>query len=437
MLGIAKVPNNNNSDIPNKNNNNDNDILLQKKNLQEEDTKKCNILKQDLGQIVEQNSYIIGKDMVNLSRQLLEVLEQNPDRVNLKNFETFPELLNAVIYYSKNELYRKQETLDHIDRYARLMAKNEQPFPIDFFNLNYNQYKLHMNWYKNNFYDEETGKNFYGLKHRKDTIDTFNKAFGLPDGWFPYRLPPRPNHKEIIIPNPETVHKMINYKDYHSDKDINKLIQYILAYGFWFGTRNPSELVNQKLSKIYFNEGYMIITEPKKYNTTRQIFPESNIFAAATRKSLKNYVDKLRPKFETSRSKDYLFIKPSDGSPFNRRYFGKMQSQYGKMVYPIFHPYMTRHWCATARYIRARIKKSEDPKTDVQEFLGHEEQKTTENYISLATKMGRLYPYDWINRTLKKPDYWLEESAIKSKQGKKTFVSNGNPSRVMDGPAEI
>lgn len=379
---------------------------------------------------------MVGKDMVNLSYELVEILKQNPNRVNVSNYKTFPELLNDVLLYAKNELYRTKESVDQIKRYALLMSKKEQPFPIDFLNLDYKNYIIHMNWYKEYFYDIESGKNFYGLKHRKDVVDLFNLAFGYPEGWFPYKLPPRPNNKVLRIPNPNIVHKMIHYKYYNDDKNVNSLIQYLMAFGFWFGLRNPSELAVMKKDMINFDDGYMLVKEPKKYNSVRQIFPEKNIFVGKTRKSLKNYVDNLLPKFETSKSKGYLFVKPSDGSPFNRRYLGKYISTYGKMVFKDFHAYMTREWCACAKLIEARLKGSSDPLGDVKNYLGHSEQKTTEGYVYFADNMYRNFNFDWIKRTLKFDKKIKEESSLKSKQGKKTFVSLGIPSRGKYGPAE-
>lgn len=115
---------------------------------------------------------------------------------------------------------------------------------------------------------------------------------------------------------------------------------------------------------------------------------------------MKNYVDHLLPKFQ-KRDSNYLFVTPTDGKPFNRRYLGKFQSYYGKKVYPLFHPYMTREWCATAKLIQARLDGSSDPLGDVKDFLGHEEQKTTEGYVRFARNMFRIYQYDWFRRTLK------------------------------------
>jgi len=41
------------------------------------------------------------------------------------------------------------------------MVREDQQFPMDFFNLNYTQYKLHMDWYKNSYYKRETGENLW------------------------------------------------------------------------------------------------------------------------------------------------------------------------------------------------------------------------------------------------------------------------------------
>lgn len=93
----------------------------------------------------------------------------------------------------------------------------------------------------------------YGLKYRKDVVDTFNLCFGYPVGWFLYKLPLIPNKKLKIISNPETVHKMIHYPNYHPNKDVNSLIQYVFAFSFWFGLRNPSELVVMTTDMIFFD----------------------------------------------------------------------------------------------------------------------------------------------------------------------------------------
>jgi len=98
---------------------------------------------------------------------------------------------------------------------------------------------------------------------------------------------------------------------------------------------------------------------------------------------------------------------------------------------------MTREWCATVKLIQARLDGSGDLIGDVKEFLGHEEQKTTDEYVRFARILYRFYLYDWFKRTLKWPGYWSEESALKLKQGLKNPVSSGNPSRGEYGPAEI
>jgi hypothetical protein len=107
------------------------------------------------------------------------------------------------------------------------------------------------------------------------------------------------------------------------------------------------------------------------------------------------------------------------------------------MAYSYYQPYVARHWCATARLIKCWLEREPDPIDAVMHFMGHEETKTTKSYVNQARVLFKKYPYDWIKRTLKFPKKLKEESAQKSKQVQKTFVSNGNPSRDESGPAEI
>ena len=130
-----------------------------------------------LSQKLEKKIY--GKNMGELEYALNNKFEQNPYRINpnvhLNNFDS---LCNAVYNYLNEWENKTEGFLDQIMRYARLMTNKNQPFPIDFYNLNYNQFIYHMKWYKDNHYNVKTGKNYYGLKHRKDTIRMFLLAYG-------------------------------------------------------------------------------------------------------------------------------------------------------------------------------------------------------------------------------------------------------------------
>ncbi len=180
----------------------------------------------------------------------------------------------------------------------------------------------------------------------------------------------------------------------------------------------------------------IILIEKKIHYSERKIYPEKAVLIGKTRKSIKNYVDYIRPRFESQYSKDYLFITPKEGRPYSPTYLGHKMNETGKLVYPDFNEYLGRHWFATARLIKCWIEKHPDPLTYTQKVMGHDEQKTTEGYVFQAQEMFRLYPYDWFKRTLKF-DIVKEESALKSKQRLKTPVSTGNSPRSEYGPAEI
>ena len=142
-------------------------------------------------------------------------------------------------------------------------------------------------------------------------------------------------------------------------------------------------------------EGYITVHEPKKYGSTRQVYLEESFLTGKTRMSLKNYVDHLRPKFESQYSKDYLFIVPATGKPYVRSYLHILLSKLGKQVYPEFQPYSMRHWAAVSMIIKGWLEKHPDPLRYTQRFLGHEERGTTEIYITQAEELFRQYPYNW------------------------------------------
>jgi hypothetical protein len=186
-------------------------------------------------------------------------------------------LLNGVLFYAKDELYRTDEVLGHIRRDAYLMSKLDQPFPIDFLNLNYANYKRHMNWYKDTNYDKLTGENFYGIKHRKDCISCFLLAYGYNPKIWHFKLPHRPKRKNRHIPPPDIVHNIINYNFFPGDKDRTSLFQYIHAHSFWIGPRPPSELCLLTNDSFNCDEGYINAVE-KKYTIQLEQYIQKNQF---------------------------------------------------------------------------------------------------------------------------------------------------------------
>jgi hypothetical protein len=366
----------------------------------------------------------------------------DPFAIDPSAYETFEELLNAVLQYADEELYRSEETINHYRRYARLMATSEKenPFPIDFFNLNYAQFRYHMKWYKQNYYDAETGKNFYGLKHRKDVTEAFRKAYGLPDHpWNKYRLPPKPERKEVLVLEPKTFTKFFHFDGYDDDREINRYWQYIFFFGFMLGVRPPSELWMMRTNHLYdLKRPYIRVVEKKKHYSTRPLYLIDSLLHAKTRKSFSNFYYRIRPKFVSPNYKgDRLFISPYTGKPWTLKTFGKNLRLKGKLVDERYHPYCMRHTAAIMWITHKWEEKHPDPIRWVSTFLGHDTIKTTEErYLQHAEEYYYRHHFDWVKRALKFPKKWREESTLKSKQGPKTPVSNGIPSRSEYGPAE-
>jgi len=236
--------------------------------------------------------------------------------------------------------------------------------------------------------------------------------------------PPKPKVK--IIPLPNTVYQMIQYK-YSKNLYKNVLVQYILMHGFLIGWR-PSELVIQKASDVFLDDGYIIITESKKNGQPRQIFPEKEMMINPRRKSLKNWIDHWRPKVANQYSNDYLYLQPN-GKPFTVDYLRKYINKQVKPVWNYYHPYVMRHWCAVARLIKSKVDTKKWDIWDVKEWLGHDKVGTTEDYVRFAKRYYRNEPYDWIKAILKfhTKTYDVEqENGLILKTPSKTFVSNGN-----------
>ena len=371
-----------------------------------------------------------GEDMVKPTYELKKNFECNPIVIYPHHYESAPELFNAVRNHAKRWQRLEQSTIEHRMRYARRMKKHPI-FPINFFDLKYNQFIAYMQ-YREDY--EQAGH--FALKHDLQTFQMFLHAYGIdPRKWY-YRLPPKPRHTERVLPLPDTVHTIITHQ-YSDDPYENALYQYLHAHNFWIGWRVPSEPSLLTIDDIDFDTNSILITEQKKHRSTRHIFPEPAIMTGKTRKSLKNWLT-WRNKVETHKSGNYLYLQPN-GKPFTVRHLGHRLSETGKQVFQSYRPYDARHWCAIARLIQTKIQTGHYECYTIKNWLGHEKIATTEGYIQHAENYYKRAPYDWISHTLKfnKNNKTEEESVEKSKQRLKSSVSNGNPPREENGLGEI
>ena len=371
---------------------------------------------------------------------------QNPFAVNLEECTDNDELFRQVEKYARTLTSKKPTTIARDKRYLRLLSNKEQHFPMDFFNLSVAQWNYHMAWYRENVYDEGTGANYYGLKQRREAFYLLLDACGIPKLYFPYELPKHPKTKPIEFPNPEEAYRITKCK-FYKDDDLTWYWQFAHLYNFLVGPRAPSEMAIMKMKDINWDNNYIKFAQPKRHGEIRRVKLPEVFIKGKTRKSLKNYVDYHRPKIANQYSGDFLFISPWSGKPFWKdkkpsapKNLGKYLAQTGSMVYPGFHAYMGRHFCATGTLILKWIKKHPDPIESTRNFMGHDRRKNTERYTARAEEYYEDYKFDWFKRILTGEYHrgkYARKMLYKPNIGQKTFVSHGNSPRSQSSPDQI
>ena len=281
---------------------------------------------------------------------------------------------------------------------ARFMENHS--VPVDFRNPSYENFIRHMD------YREQVENAGYGALGREwDTMKTFLRAYGVHLSDWPYRPPSRPYYTAKVIPFPDQINDILHLT-YSEDDYENALIQYLLTHNFVIGWRIPSEPAILKLSDVMIDDqdrGYIKITEPKKHNSTRIVTP-TEIMTNRRRKSMKNWIDSWRPKVANQYSQDYVYLTP-EGKPFAkdslRMFLNRNAAPLIKTVFPKYHNYIARDFCAIARLIRTKIQSKVFDEFEVKEWLGHTKIQTTMCYVKDANHYYKMAPYDWINRVLK------------------------------------
>ena len=354
-------------------------------------------------------------ELANVKKKLNVEQIKNPYILIPEEYETQEQLFEAIRHWWIFKKRKHKNTVKKRLPSARRMSKH-LVFPINWKDINQNQIIAYLEYRE---YKEKAGK--HAIRNEWDIVNMFANAYGISTETWGYTPPSKPPAKVRIIPLPHTTHQIIHNK-YSKDKYTNALYQYILMHGFLIGWR-PSELVIQKVSDINLDEGYMIITETKKHNQLRQVFPEQHILINKRRKSLKNWIEKWRPKVANQYSKDYLYLQPN-GRPYTVNYLRKQLTPLVKEVWKPYSLYTMRHWCATARLITSKVDTDNWDIWEVKDWMGHDKLDTTENYVKYAKKYYRNAPFDWIKSVLKHHKI-LEENGQKSLTGETTFVSSG------------
>lgn len=310
-------------------------------------------------------------------------------------------------------------TIERNLRYARFMEKHH--VPVNFRNPSFENFIQHMD-----YREQVEGAGFSIGKHEWQAMRMFLTAWGIPFGkgqkWY-YKPPTEQETKTFRLLAPNEVSKLIKHT-YHKDPYTNALVQYMLMHNFSIGWRVPSEPTVIKTSDVDIEQSLLTVTEPKKHYSTRTLIINDTLMKNIYRKSLKNWVDKWRPKVENQYSQDYLYLRP-DGHPFQK---DQLRMFLGRAVHPVnkdYHPNLSRYWCGTAIFINSILKTKTWDKTRVERQLGHEgRDKATDKYLRTAEIYLKLYPFDWFKRILKTPKK-CEENTLKSIQNPKTPISSG------------
>jgi integrase len=275
----------------------------------------------------------------------------NPYLLHTEDFNTQEELFKAIKQWWIYRYRKKESTIQDRLRYAKKMSEHPL-FPVNWLEFNPIQIIRYLDHREYVDYNNERGK--HQIINEWKTIKTFAKAFGVNADLWGYTPPSPPQAKVKQIPLPPTVHSLIHHR-YSTNNYENALVSHILTHSFHIGWR-PSELVIQNIDDVFLEEGYLIITETKKYNRRRQIWPDNIIMMSKQKKSLKNYIECWRPQVVNEHSGNYMYLQ-KNGKPFSS---SQQLSTYLRMYvgefYPGFHPYLWRHWCAIARLIRSKIE---------------------------------------------------------------------------------
>jgi len=307
-----------------------------------------------------------------------------------------------------------ESTIEKNLRYARFMERHS--IQVDFRNPSYENFIKHMD-----YREEIEHATPSALKNEWKAMLMFLKAWGIEKQWNRYKSPYYATNQDIILPYPETVHDFFHYK-YSNDKYENKLYQYIFFIGFFFGVRPPSEICNMTLDNIRINKngkGMITVIEAKKHGRKRVLVPEKYILSSKVHKSLKNWIEHWRP-LVADKDEKTLFL-TTEGKPFTPRYLGKKLREHGKKVWNKFHPYIMRHWCATARMIEWNYNLNR-----VSDWLGHSNINTTRKYVHIAQEYYEQDQGSWLKRALKSAIKKVGEESIVS-----TFKINRTPKTVL------
>jgi site-specific recombinase XerD len=360
------------------------------------DIKECELLN-DLGLNVECQSQITGRKMVDNKCIVKNFILENPRVLNPLNFNNDNDFLDSLwVWYVKTmkkspETFRKRRNL--------LVSMSEHPiFPINLRDLNPDQIYYQINYDSQNYSKNTARGGKDAIINKMKALFMVAQACDIDTRNWNIPIPKRAKPKHKIVPLPNVVYNLIHGK-YSNDPYENALYCHTALHGFLVGPRITSEFPIMKLDNVHLDEGYIHFYQPK-VDEWRMSPLEKEVLTMTTRKSYKNYIDKWRPKVENQFSKDYLYLQP-DGKPFNKETFRNKLNKMYKRIYPDFHPYCMRDWCAIARLINTKINDGNFDIYNVCDWFEHSDISVTQSYTKSAKKYYQIAPFNWIKAVLK------------------------------------
>lgn len=332
-----------------------------------------------------------------------EKQQGTPRIIDPVEYDTIEELLDACeIWWVRR--YRKNVNtwIDYRRKLENMF--DHQVYPVDPFNISSDQVVAQFDFIEDEWRNKPGNENLdegsYAVINKFKAIKALMRAFGKiseVEDWN-YIPPPAPDAKPRNIPPPKIVHNMMHY-NYSTDPYEKRLYQYMITFGYMIGPRPSSELSTMKVTDFDEDEGMFTFWQPK-VERWREVPLEDELSFLSNRKSLKNWIDIWRPKVETSESEDFLFIQPN-GRPFTEAFMAKKLREQATKVWPKFSPYSMRHWAATARLIKSKVRSGSFDIYEVCEYMDHSGISITKGYTKQAGKKYRLHQYDWIDALLK------------------------------------
>jgi len=350
--------------------------------------------------------YVEGMKDVSISRSFdVGKKWRNPYLLNPQEYTDHEQLYESFMHWWTQRYRRNKNTaIDYIRDLRRM--NNDPVLPIDFLRFDPQQIITHLD-----YYEQQNKDRPYAIINKWKAIRAVGRAYGINVEAWGYKPPSAPPPKVRIIPLPPKVHRLTLYK-YYNDKYRNAFIRHFLYHGFLLGLR-PSEMAILKTTDIHYDEGYIIIKEPKKGNQLRQIFPEKEILKDPHRKSLYTWEHHWRKKVANEQSKDFFYLQ-KNGKPYKINRLRKIINEAVKPLVPYFSLYTMRHWCAIARLIKTKVETGNFDAWEVKDWLGHDKIDTTDSYIRYAKKYYNQASYDWIKTLLK----FYKNKHIEQQKGK-------------------